>query len=95
MQVFLDNREKVLASIRIPERAADTVGENLRRVRERKLTFQEAIYPSLEFQLVEKSRLFRVGSKLFEQLDQTAESRCNCLIYMVGAAGLEPATSCV
>src|ERR1700722_17716837 len=54
MQVFLDNREKVLASIGIPERAPDTFGENIRRMRERKLTFQEAIYPSLEFYLVEK-----------------------------------------
>jgi hypothetical protein len=71
MQVFLDNREKVLASIGIPERAPDTFGENIRRMRERKLTFQEAIYPSLEFYLVEKSRLFRVRSELFEQLEQT------------------------
>ena len=54
-----------------PKESADTFGENIRRMRERKLTFQEAIYPSLEFYLVEKSRLFRVRSELFEQLEQT------------------------
>ena len=41
MQVYLDNREKVLTSIGIPQRPADTYGENIRRMRERKLTFGE------------------------------------------------------
>ena len=71
MQVYLENRERVLASIGIPERPADTFGENIRRMRERKLTFHEAIGLSTDFYLVEKSRLFRVRRELFEQLEQT------------------------
>ena len=71
MQVYLENREKVLTSIGIPQRSADTFGENIRRMRERKLTFDEAIRTSTEFYLVEKCRLSRVRNELFEQLEQT------------------------
>jgi len=71
MQVYLDNRDKVLTSIGIPQRSPDTFGENIRRMRERKLTFQEAIGLSLDFYLVEKSRLCRVRAELYEQLEQT------------------------
>jgi len=71
MQVYLDNREKVLTSIGIPQRPPDTFGENIRHMRERKLTFDEAIRTSPDFWLVERSRLFRVRNELFEQLEQT------------------------
>jgi len=71
MQVYLDNREKVLASIGIPERSADTYGENIRRLRELKLTFNEGITTSTDFYLVEKCRLQIVRRELFEQLEQT------------------------
>jgi hypothetical protein len=71
MQVYLDNREKVLASIGIPERAADTFGENIRRMRELKLTFKEGITTSTDFYLVEKCRLQIAQRDLFEQLEQT------------------------
>jgi CobQ/CobB/MinD/ParA nucleotide binding domain len=71
MQVFLDHREKVLTSIGIPQRSADTFGENVRRMRERKLTFQEAIGMAPGFYLLEKSRLYRVRQELYEQLKQT------------------------
>src|ERR1700723_1249090 len=71
MQVFLDNREKVLASIGIPERAPDTFGENIRRMREMKLTFKEAAGMAPGFWLVEKQRLCMVRRDLFEQLEQT------------------------
>jgi hypothetical protein len=71
MQVYLDNREKVLAAIAIPRRSADTFGENIRRMRERKLTFEEAIHTAPGFYIVEKSRLYRVRGDLFEQLAQT------------------------
>jgi len=71
MQVYLDNREKVLTSIGIPERSPDTFGENIRRMRARKLTFEEAIRTAPDFYLVERSRLFRVRHELFEQLEQT------------------------
>ena len=71
VQVYVDNREKVLASVGIPERPPDTFGENIRRMRERKLTFEEAIRTTTAFYLVEKSRLFRVQHELFEQLERT------------------------
>ena len=71
MQVYLDNREKVLTSIGIPQRSPDTYGENIRRMRERKLTFGEAIGMAPGFQILEKSRLYHVRRYLFEQLAQT------------------------
>jgi hypothetical protein len=71
MQVYLDNREKVVASIGIPQRSPDTFGENIRRMRERKLTFEEAIRPAPGFYILEKSRLYHVRRDLFEQLEQT------------------------
>ena len=70
MQVYLDNRDKVLASVGLPWRSPDTFGANIRRMRERKFTFGEAITTS-DFWLVEKSRLFRVRYELFEQLELT------------------------
>ena len=71
MQVYLDNREKVLTSIGIPQRSPDTFGENVRRMRERKLTFEEAMRTAPGFLILEKSRLYRVRRELFEQLEQT------------------------
>jgi hypothetical protein len=70
MQVYLDNQDKVLAAVAIPQRSPDTFGRTIRRMREKKLTFEEAI-ASGEFFIVDKSRLFRVRSELFEQLEQT------------------------
>ena len=43
MQVYLDNREKVVASIGLPQRSPDTFAANVRKMREKKLTFQEAV----------------------------------------------------
>jgi hypothetical protein len=71
MQVYLDNREKVLASVGIPERPPDTFGENIRRMRQQKLTFEEAIRTTTAFYIVEKQRLCMVRRDLFEQLEQT------------------------
>jgi hypothetical protein len=71
MQVFLDNREKVLTSIGIPQRSSDLYGSDIRHMRERKLTFDEAIAVAPEFNIVEKYRLDRVRRELFEQLAQT------------------------
>jgi hypothetical protein len=71
MQVFLDNREKVLTSIGIPQRSPDLYGSDIRHMRERKLTFEEAISVDLDFNIVEKWRLNRVRRELFEQLVQT------------------------
>jgi hypothetical protein len=71
MQVFIDNREKVLTSIGIPQRSPDLYGSDIRHVRERKLTFDEAISVDPDFNIVEKHRLNRVRRELFEQLAQT------------------------
>jgi hypothetical protein len=71
MQVYLDNRDKVLTSIGIPQRAPDTFAENIRRMRERKLTFEEAIRTAPGFYIMDKSRLYRVRRELYEQLEQT------------------------
>src|SRR5262249_11529410 len=60
MQVYLDNREKVLASVGLPQRSLDAFGENIRRMRERKLTFEEAVAMAPGFAIVERSRLYRV-----------------------------------
>ena len=70
MQVYLDNQEKVLTAIGIPQRSPDTFGHTIRRMREKKLTFAEAIV-SEEFFIVDKSRLHRVQAELFAQLEQT------------------------
>ena len=71
MQVYLDNREKVLTSIGIPRQSPDTFAENIRKMREKKLTFQEAVGMAPGFWLVEKQRLCMVRRDLFAQLEQT------------------------
>jgi hypothetical protein len=68
MQVYTENQAKVLASIGIPERSPDTYGQTIRAMREKKMTFEEAI-GSPEFMLVQKSRLHIVRSHLFRQLE--------------------------
>ena len=70
MQVYLDNQDKVLTAIGIPQRSPDTFGHAIRRMREKKLTFEEAIVEG-DFFIVDKSRLFRVQRELFAQLEQT------------------------
>jgi hypothetical protein len=70
MQVFLDNREKVLTSIGIPQRSPDLYGDDIRHMRERRLTFEEVV-TAPDFNIVEKWRLNRVRRELFEQLAQT------------------------
>ena len=70
MQVYLDNQDKVLTAVAIPQRSPDTFGHTIRRMREKKLTFEEAI-TSEEFFIVDKSRLHRVRTEIFAQLEQT------------------------
>jgi len=71
MQVYLDNRERVLTSIGIPRQSPDTFGENIRKMREKKLTFQEAVGMAPGFWLLERQRLCMVRRELFKQLEQT------------------------
>lgn len=74
MQVCLDNRDKILAVIGLPQRSADTYGETVRRMRERKMTFGEAL-ESPEFMLAQRSRLHIIRRDLFEQLERTPLAR--------------------
>jgi hypothetical protein len=69
MQVYLDNQPKVLDSIGISQRSPDTFGETIRLMREKKLTFAEAIQ-SPELMLAERSRLHIVQRDLFKQLQR-------------------------
>ena len=69
MQVYLDNQDKVVASVAIPERNRDTFGASIRLMRERKLTFEEAV-SSGDLGLMDRYRLERVRTELFEQLQQ-------------------------
>jgi hypothetical protein len=59
-----------LLTIGIPQRSPDTFVHTIRRRREKKLTFAEAI-ASQEFFIVDNSRLHRVQTELFAQLEQT------------------------
>ncbi|HXJ39582.1 MAG TPA: hypothetical protein VNH18_09895 [Bryobacteraceae bacterium] len=43
MQAYSDNRDKVLASVALPQRSPDIYGRTIRAMREKKLTFEEAI----------------------------------------------------
>ncbi|MBV8820411.1 MAG: P-loop NTPase [Acidobacteriaceae bacterium] len=70
MQVYLDHEAKVLASVGLPQRSPDTFGDTIRQMREKKMTFQEAIR-SPEFMLIQRSRLHIVRRDLFEQLEST------------------------
>lgn len=70
MQVYLDHQDKVLTAVGIPHRSPDTFGQTIRRMREKKLTFEEAIVSS-DFFIVDKSRLYRVQTELFAQLEET------------------------
>ena len=70
MRVYSDNRDKVLASVALPQRIPDTYGRTIRTMREKKMTFEEAIN-SPEFMLAQRSRLHLIRRDLFEQLEQT------------------------
>jgi hypothetical protein len=65
----LDNQDKVLGSVGIPQRSPDTFGETIRIMREKKLTFGEAIQ-SPDFMLAQRSRLHIIQRDLFEQLQR-------------------------
>jgi hypothetical protein len=69
MNVFQKHADKVVGSIGIPQRSPDTFGASVLLMREKKLTFEEAIQSS-EFLIAQKSRLHIVRRDLFEQLDK-------------------------
>lgn len=69
MNVFQKHSDKILGSIGIPQRSPDTFGATVLLMREKKLTFDEAIQ-SDQFMLAQKSRLHIVRRDLYEQLDK-------------------------
>ena len=69
MNVFQKHADKVFGSIGIPQRSPDTFGATVLLMREKKLTFDEAI-DSSQFMLAQKSRLHIVRRDLYEQLDK-------------------------
>ena len=69
MNVFQKHADKVLGAIGIPQRSPDTFGATVLHMREKKLTFEEAIR-SEQFMLAQKSRLQIVQRDLYEQLDR-------------------------
>jgi hypothetical protein len=70
MRTCLDHECKVLICVGLPQRSPDTFGQTIRAMREKKLTFEEAIQ-SPEFMLVQKSRLHVVRRQLFAQLEKS------------------------
>ena len=69
MNVFQNHAGKVLGSVGIPQRSPDTFGASILLMRQKKLTFEEALQ-SGEFMLAQKSRLHIVRRDLYEQLDK-------------------------
>jgi hypothetical protein len=69
MNVFQKHADKLLGSIGIPQRSADTFGATVLLMREKKLTFEEAIQ-SDQFMLAQKARIQIVRRDLYEQLDK-------------------------
>jgi hypothetical protein len=71
MRAYADNVEKVLDVLVIPDRNRNTFGEDMKRMLENSLTFDEAVR-SEKFGLVSKQRLSIVRQDLFERLDKVA-----------------------
>lgn len=69
MNVFQKHAGKILGSIGVPQRSPDTFGASVLLMREKKLTFNEAIQ-SNELMLAQKSRLQIVQRDLYQQLDK-------------------------
>jgi hypothetical protein len=69
MNVFQKHADKLLGSVGIPQRSADTFGATVLLMREKKLTFEEVIQ-SDQFMLAQKARIQIVRRDLYEQLDK-------------------------
>ena len=69
LKVAQQHADKLVGSITIRERNANTFGDDVKQMLERRLTFDSAI-KSEEFSLVSKQRLAIVKRDLFDQLDR-------------------------
>lgn len=71
MKAYQENKERVLAIVRIPTLQAETFGHDLRDILQQRLTFNEALeLPSLP--IMTRQRLKIIRDQLFAQLDQAA-----------------------
>lgn len=68
MKVFKENKERISAIVTIPRQTSTTFGEDIKTMLDKRLTFNE-ITNSNEFSIMAKSRLARVKSMLFNQID--------------------------
>ena len=68
MKVYLDNKSRVSAIIKIPDYKAETFGRDLSEMLQAKLTFDDAI-DKPELTIMMRQRLKIVKSQLFEQLE--------------------------
>ena len=68
MKVYLDNKSRVSAIIKIPDYKAETFGRDLSEMLQAKLTFDDAINKP-ELTIMMRQRLKIVKSQLFEQLE--------------------------
>jgi hypothetical protein len=66
MKVYTQNKSQVAGIIRIPQWTADTYGQDIAKMMDLRLTFNEAI-ASEDFRLMSKQRLTLAQRELFEQ----------------------------
>ncbi len=71
MKVYLENKKRVSAIIKIPDYKAETFGQDLKEMLQAKLTFDDAIKKE-DLTIMMSQRLKIVKSQLFEQLEGAA-----------------------
>lgn len=68
MNVYLENEDRIHGIVRLPKLNPATFGADMERMLTAKLTFDE-VSLSPEFDVMKKSRLFRVKQDIYRQLD--------------------------
>lgn len=68
MKVYQNNKDRVRGIVRIEKQTGSTFGEDVQRMLDNKMTFDE-VAKSDAFGLMSKSRLSKVKKAIFEQLD--------------------------
>ena len=71
MKVYLDNKKRVAAIIKIPDYKAETFGQDLKEMLQAKLTFDDAINKA-DLTIMMRQRLKIVKGQLFDQLESAA-----------------------
>ena len=71
MKIYLDNKSRVSAIIRIPEYKADTFGKDLSEILQAKLTFSEAL-ESKTLPIMVRQRLTIIKKQLFTNIESVA-----------------------